>query len=320
MHSILKLRRKGGMEVNQYVVKTDNMTKIYGKHHVVDRVDMRVKKGAIYGFIGLNGAGKSTCIRMITGLTNQSLGQIELFGKSDKNEVNQSRKRMGTMIEAPGLYPHMTAEQNLEVIRRQRGIPGRECIKKTLKKVGLKGTGKKKVGTFSLGMKQRLGIAVALLSNPELLILDEPINGLDPVGVIEIRQLLQQLNEEYNVTLIISSHILTEVHQIATHYGIIHEGKLIEQCTRDEVEEKCQSHLYLCVDNVEKTTTILEENMKQADFEILDDGAIKLFTYVDDPLVVSRLLNKHHVLITEMTPKRDTLEGYFTRVIKEASV
>src|SRR5690625_3131980 len=179
---------------------------------------------------------------------------------------------------------------------------------------------KKKVATFSVGMKQRLGIAVALLSNPELLILDEPINGLDPVGVIEIRQLLEQLNQEYHVTFIISSHILTEVHQIATHYGIIHEGKLIEQCTKEEVEEKCQSHLYLRVDNVEKATTILEENLQQADFDILPDGAIKLFTYVKEPLVVSRLLQKHGVLITEMTPQHDTLEGYFTRVIKEASI
>lgn len=307
------------MEMNHYVVKTNNMTKKYRNNHVVDHVDMRVKKGSIYGFIGLNGAGKSTCIRVITGLTNQSSGSIELFGKSDKNDVIQSRKRIGTMIEAPGLYPHMTAEQNLEVIRRQRGIPDRQCIQKTLDKVGLQKTGKKKVGAFSLGMKQRLGIAVALLSNPELLILDEPTNGLDPVGVIEIRQLLKQLNEEYNVTIIISSHILTEVHQIATHYGIIHEGKLIEQCTKEDVEEKCQSHLFLRVDHVTKTTTILEENLKQADFDILDDGAIKLFTYVNKPLVVSRLLKKHDVLITEMTPKHDTLEGYFTRVIKEAS-
>jgi len=320
VNSILKLRRKGGMEVKQYVVQTNNMTKKYRKHHVVDHVNMHVKKGAIYGFIGLNGAGKSTCIRMITGLTNQSSGSIELFGVSDKKSMDKARKRIGTMIEMPGLYPNMTAEQNLEVIRMQRGIPGRKCIEKTLKKVGLTDTKKKKVATFSVGMKQRLGIAVALLSNPELLILDEPINGLDPVGVIEIRQLLEQLNQEYHVTVIISSHILTEVHQIATHYGIIHEGKLIEQCTKEEVEEKCQSHLYLRVDNVEKATTILEENLQQADFDILPDGAIKLFTYVKEPLVVSRLLQKHGVLITEMTPQHDTLEGYFTRVIKEASI
>src|SRR5699024_7814011 len=149
---------------------------------------------------------------------------------------------------------------------------------------------KEKSGYLFCRYEATLGIAVALLSNPELLILDEPINGLDPVGVIEIRQLLEQLNQEYHVTVIISSHILTEVHQIATHYGIIHEGKLIEQCTKEEVEEKCQSHLYLRVDNVEKATTILEESLQQADFDILPDGAIKLFTYVKEPLVVSRLL------------------------------
>src|SRR5690625_4137239 len=235
------------MEVKQYVVQTNNMTKKYRKHHVVDHVNMHVKKGSIYGFIGLNGAGKSTCIRLITGLTDPTSGTIELFGATNPREMAASRKRIGTMIEHPALFPNMTAVQNLEVVRLQRGIPGKKCIMETLEKVGLADTGNKKVRRFSLGMKQRLGIAIALLSSPELLILDEPINGLDPIGVVEIRHLLQQLNKEYGVTIIISSHILAEVHQIATHYGIIHKGKLIKQCTASEIEDNCREYYHIQV-------------------------------------------------------------------------
>lgn len=303
----------------EWIVQTKHMTKAYGKQSVVKQVDLRVRKGAIYGFIGLNGAGKSTCIRLITGLTEPTSGSIQLFGKADKNEVVQARKRMGTMIEAPAFYPHMTARQNLEVIRIARGIPGKENIQTVLKRVGLTHTGKKKVRTFSLGMKQRLGIAIALLSKPELLILDEPINGLDPVGVVEMRQLLQQLNEEYGVTIIISSHILTEVHQIATHYGIIHHGNLIEQCTREEIDEKCQSYISLRVNDVAKAVTIFEETIGTNAFEVLEDHSIKLFAHTDEPAVVSRMLHEHDVFVEKLTPQADTLEGYFTSLIKEES-
>lgn len=305
--------------MEEWIVETKNMTKTYGKQSVVNQVDLRVQKGAIYGFIGLNGAGKSTCIRLIAGLTEPTEGALQLFGTSDKSEVIRERKRMGTMIEAPALYPHMTAEQNLEVIRIARGIPGKECVQTTLKRVGLAHTGNKKVRTFSLGMKQRLGIAIALLSKPELLILDEPINGLDPVGVIEIRQLLQQLNEEYGVTIIISSHILTEVHQIATHYGIIHHGKLIEQCTKEEIDEKCQSYILLRVNDVAKAVTILEEKLGTDAFNVMQDRSIKLYAHIDDPTIVSRMLHDDGVFIEQLTPQSDTLEGYFTRLIKEES-
>lgn len=308
------------MEVKKIIVQTKKMTKNYRKQSVVREVNMCVKEGSIYGFIGLNGAGKSTCLRIIAGLTDASEGSVHLFEATNKKEVNEARKRIGTMIEGPDLYPHMTAEQNLEVIRIQRGIPGNECISKTLKRVGLENTGKKKVRTFSLGMKQRLGIAIALLSSPELLILDEPINGLDPVGVVEMRQLLKQLNEEHGVTIIISSHILTEVHHIATHYGIIHQGKLIEQCTREDIEEKSQAYLLLRVDDQAKAITIFEEILETTTFEVLEDGSIKLYSHVDEPKTVARTLYENGVLIEEITAKHDTLEGYFTRLIKGESI
>lgn len=307
------------MELSNYIVRTNNLTKVYRKQKVVSNVNMHVKKGAIYGFIGLNGAGKSTCIRLIAGLTEPTDGSIELFSATSKGQVHQARKRMGTMIEQPALFPNMTAIQNLEVIRLQRGIPGKECIQTTLEKVGLPNTGKKKVRTFSMGMKQRLGIAISLLSNPELLILDEPINGLDPIGVIEIRHLLQQLNEEYGVTIIISSHILTEVHQIATHYGIIHNGKLIKQSTAAEIEDACRAHLFLRVDDVTKAVLVIENELGTHNFEVLEDNSIKLAAYVNDPAKVSRILREHHIQIEQLTPKHDTLEEYFTKLIREES-
>lgn len=256
---------------------------------------------------------------MIAGLTDPSKGSVHLFQKADKKIVHENRKRIGTMIEGPDLYPSMTAEQNLEVIRKWRGIPGKECIATSLKRVGLENTGKKKVRTFSLGMKQRLGIAIALLASPEVLILDEPINGLDPVGVVEMRYLLKQLNEEYGVTIIISSHILTEVHQIATHYGIIHQGTLIEQCTREEIEEKSQAYLYVRVDDRTKAITVLEQKLGVTNVDVLENEAIKIYAYMDDPTVVTRMLHENDVLIEEVTPKYDTLEGYFTRLVKEES-
>lgn len=303
--------------MSQYIVQTKELSKVYGKQRVLDRVSMQVKKGAIYGFIGLNGAGKSTFLKAIAGLALPSDGEMKLFGVSDKREINNARSRMGVMIEAPALYPHMTAEQNLEVVRIQRGIPGKECIKETLNQVNLAGTGKKKVRSFSLGMKQRLGIAVALISKPELLILDEPINGLDPVGVIEMRQLFKRLNEEYGVTIIISSHILAEVHHIASDYGIIHQGRLIKQCTRAEVEVECQAYLHLYVDDVSRAVIVLEENLETRHFEVLSDNSIKLYSHVNDPARISRLLYEHNIVVEQLTPKNDTLEGFFTRTIKE---
>lgn len=308
------------MGVNNVIVKTKHLTKKYGKHEVVKDINIQVQKGSIYGFIGLNGAGKSTCLRMIAGLTDASKGTIELFDETNKKAVNEARKRIGTMIEGPDLYPHMTAKQNLEVVRIQRGVPGKGCIAKTLKQVGLEDTGNKKARTFSLGMKQRLGIAIALLSNPELLILDEPINGLDPVGVVEMRQLFKALSEEYGVTIIISSHILTEVYHIATHYGIIHHGELIEQCTREEIEEKSQAYILLRVNDKEKAVTIIEENVSESNYEVLEDGAIKLYSHVDDSKTVARILHENNIIVEELTPKHDTLEGYFTRLVKGVSV
>lgn len=297
--------------MSEYVLKTSNLTKQFKNQVALNKVNLSVKKGSIYGFIGQNGAGKSTLIRILTGLANPTTGSMELFGHSNTQEVIKSRKRIGTIIEGPALYPHMTAAENLEAHRLLKGIPGKECVKKTLAIVGLQDTRKKKAKNFSLGMKQRLGIGIALLGDPELLILDEPINGLDPMGVVEIRELLKKLNQEYGMTILISSHILSELHLLATHYGIIHQGNLLEQLTIEELNAKCQRFLHIKVNNPEKATTIIETTLSTNDFEVMPDGCIKLFGYVDAPGKVSSILVKEGLVIEQFMPMGQDLESYF---------
>lgn len=306
--------------MSDYVLQTIDLTKVYQGKNVLRQVNMKVRKGTIYGFIGLNGAGKSTLIRIVSGLAAPTSGKIELFDQPHEAGLNQARKSMGTLIENPGLYPNMTAHENLEIVRIQRGIPGKACIEDTLQKVGLQGTKKKKVKKFSLGMKQRLGIAVALLNDPELLILDEPINGLDPMGVIEIRELLKRINQEYGVTIIISSHVLSEVHQLATHYGIIHQGELIEQITAKQLDEKCKAHLFIQVDDASRAVTVIENTLQTSAYEVMPNDSIKLYSHLNESQTVTEAFMKHDVKIEQFTPRRDTLESYFTSVIQEGAI
>ncbi|MBO0960481.1 ABC transporter ATP-binding protein [Neobacillus sp. MM2021_6] len=297
--------------MKEYVLKTNNLSKKYKQQQALNKVNLSIKKGSIYGFIGQNGAGKSTLIRLVSGLAFPTTGTMELFGKGNETELIQARKRIGTIIEGPALYPQMTAAENLEVHRLLKGIPGKECIEKTLSLVGLQETGKKKAKNFSLGMKQRLGLAIALLGDPEFLILDEPINGLDPMGVVEIRELLKKLNREFGITILISSHILSELHLLATHYGIIHKGELIEQLTAEELNGKCQQFLHIKVDNPNKAATILETELATSAFEVMPDGVIKLFAYLDVPGKISTTLTNHGLVIEQFMPMGEDLEGYF---------
>ncbi|WP_306009724.1 ABC transporter ATP-binding protein [Bacillus sp. MMSF_3328] len=301
--------------MNDYVLTTSQLSKKYQKNMALDKVSVKIKKGSIYGFIGQNGAGKSTLIRVITGLAYPTAGTFELFGKNNEPDIIEARKRIGTIIEGPALYPQMTAKENLEAHRLLKGIPGKECIDKTLKLVGLQDTGKKKAKNFSLGMKQRLGLAIALLGDPEFLILDEPINGLDPMGVVEIRELLKKLNREYGITILISSHILSELHLLATHYGIIHKGELLEQLSAKELQEKCQQYLHIKVDDPSKAATIIESRLSAPDFEVMPEGTIKLFASVDLPGKVSKMLTDEGLIIEEFMPMGEDLETYFTNRI-----
>ncbi|MED0986822.1 ABC transporter ATP-binding protein [Bacillus paramycoides] len=301
--------------MNNYVLKTNQLSKQYKNHIALNKVNLSIEQGSIYGFIGQNGAGKSTLTRLVTGLAIPTSGTIELFGKSRERELVQARKRIGSMIEMPAIYPHMTAAENLEAHRLLKGVPGKECIQKTLSLVGLLDTKEKKAKNFSLGMKQRLGLAIALLGDPEFLILDEPINGLDPMGVVEIRELLKKLNREKGITILISSHILSEMHLLATHYGFIHKGELIEQMTQKQLEEKCQQYLHIKVDNTEKATTIIETILSTTDYEVMPDGVIRLYTHLNQPGMVSKILATEGLIIEQFQSMGQDLESYFTKLI-----
>src|SRR5690625_1074245 len=268
--------------MSEYILRTNNLSKQYGNDFALENINVSIKKGEIYGFIGQNGAGKSTLLRLVTGLAFPSSGSIELFGNDNSNKLTDAEKRMGAIIENPALFPNMSAYENLEVHRLQKGIPGKECIFKTLELVGLKDTGKKKSKNFSLGMRQRLGLGIALLSDPEFLILDEPTNGLNPMGIIELRELIKKLNRERGLTVLISSHILSELHQLATTFGIIHKGILLEELSSKELDEKCRQHLRIKVDDPNKGATLLEKYLFTTNFEVMQDGTIKLFNYLDD--------------------------------------
>ncbi|TCZ76536.1 ABC transporter ATP-binding protein [Paenibacillus albiflavus] len=301
--------------MHEYVLQTNQLSKKFKSHTALNKVSLSIRKGSIYGFIGQNGAGKSTLIRIVTGLAYPTEGTIELFGASEEKELIQARKRIGSIIESPALFPHMTASENLEANRLLRGIPGKNCIPRMLEQVGLKEVGKKKAKNFSLGMKQRLGLAIALLGNPEFLILDEPTNGLDPIGVIEMRELLKRLNRELGITILISSHILSELHLMATHYGIIHHGQLLEQLTAKEMNEKCQQYVFIKVDNPDKATAIIQNELGTSDFEVMQDGAIKLYSHIEQPSKVSSALFSAGLAVEKFMPMGEDLESYFTKRI-----
>lgn len=297
--------------MKKVVLKTYNITKKYGEQLAVDNVNMTIKKGDIYGFIGQNGAGKTTLIRLITGLIHKSGGEIELLGANEENELNKARTMVGSLIESPSLYTNMTARENLEVSRLVRNIPGKKCIDEVLELVGLKDVEKKKVKNFSLGMRQRLGIANALMGNPKLLILDEPINGLDPMGIVEIRELLKKINKEKDMTILISSHILSELSELATTYGIISNGKLIEEITAKQLSEKCRQYIDLKVDDTARAVILLERELGISDYEILEDSNIKVFSNLDNVGEVNSLLSRSGIIVESISVKGENLEEYF---------
>ena len=299
-----------------YALNTDGITKIYGKHTVVDHVSMHVKKGDIYGFIGKNGAGKTTFMRIVAGLAAPAAGSMELFGSGD---LEMQRQRIGTLIEQPGLYGTMTARDNLEVVRRSLGIAGKQTVDEMLEFVGLSQVGKKKVKNFSLGMKQRLGIAIALFRSPDFLILDEPINGLDPEGIKEVRDLLSKLNREKQITILISSHILGELSKIATNYGIIKEGVLIEEFAAEDLENRCRRCVKLVVDDAQRASAILEEKCHITEFDVPEEGVIRVFDGLDNSWIMNRELVGNGIHLKESYLAGQDLEGYFMDLLGGAS-
>lgn len=296
-----------------YILQTNHLTKKYKNFQALNGLTMNVPKGAIYGFVGKNGAGKTTLIRLICGLQEPTSGDFTMYGiRNDSKDIIKSRRRMGAVVETPSIYQDMTAEENLKQQYLILGIPSYDGIPELLKLVGLENTGKKKVKNFSLGMKQRLGIAVALAGDPDFLVLDEPINGLDPQGIIEIRELILKLNREKQITVLISSHILHELSRLATYYGIIDNGRMVKELSAGELEAACRK----CVQIEVSDTTILSRVLDTmgVEYKILSSTAADIFAKLN----VSRLaiaLAKEDCEIIAMQEKDESLESYYISLV-----
>lgn len=295
--------------MNEYVLRTDALTKQYGKQKAVNQVSIHIKRGAIYGFIGRNGAGKTTFLKMISGLSAPTDGTIELFGYSG-NELARVRSRIGCLIEAPGLYENMTARQNLLLKCYLVGIRESEYVDNILRTIGLSDTGKKKAKHFSLGMKQRLGIGLALVGEPDFLVLDEPINGLDPQGIVEVRDTLFKLQSERNMTILISSHILEELSKLCTDYGMIHNGMLLQELTREELMKQCCERMELTLEEPERALPILDR-MGFTDYQVVDRNHIHIFERLEECAAVNRALVTAEVPLETITTNSEELESYF---------
>ena len=305
--------------MSNYVLKTTNLCKRFKSYKALDNVSVTLEKGKIYGLIGKNGAGKTTLMRIVSGLSYATEGTIELFGASSAKEYNKQLSKIGTLIEYPSLNGRMTAKQNIKLVKIMRGIKDKSVDEELLEMVGLGSVDpKKKVKDFSLGMRQRLGIAIAMLTNPELLILDEPVNGLDPVGVVEIRNLIKKLNQEKNITVLISSHNLPELYQTATDYIIIDKGVIKQTLTLDELEKKCEHYLSITCDDPDKAIKVIENELGTKKYKRMQDGSIRLYDFVDEKQKVSDALFNNHIKVYEFSRLGETLENYFLSVIGES--
>lgn len=296
-----------------YVLKTNALGKRYGHFKALNELSMSVPKGAIYGFVGKNGAGKTTLIRMICGLQQPSSGNYTLYGrKNTEQEIVKSRRRMGAVVETPSIYLDMTAEENLKQQYCILGLPSYNGLTEILKLVGLENTGKKKAKNFSLGMRQRLGIAITLVGDPDFLVLDEPTNGLDPQGIIEMRELILKLNREQQITVLISSHILDELSKLATHYGFIDNGHIVKEMSAAELQCACRKCVRMEVSSAKALARVLDE-MDMA-YNILSDTHVDVFAKIKvTPLVLA--LEKVHCEVIAMNEHDESLESYYVSLV-----
>lgn len=296
-----------------YILQTNSLTKKYKDFQALNGLTMNVPKGSIYGFVGKNGAGKTTLIRLICGLQEPTSGNFTLYSiRNDSKDIIRSRRRMGAVVETPSIYMDMTAEENLKYQYNVLGLPSYDGIPELLKLVGLENTGNKKVKNFSLGMKQRLGIAIALAGNPDFLVLDEPINGLDPQGIVEMRELVLKLNREQQITVLISSHILDELSRLATHYGIIDNGRMVKELSAEELEATCHKCIRMEVSNTTVLARVLD-SMK-LEYKIISATTADVFAKINvTQLTVA--LAKENCEVMSMHEKDETLESYYISLV-----
>ena len=296
------------------VIRTVGLSKYYRAKKAVDSIDIHVDRGDIYGFLGQNGAGKTTTIRMIMGLIQPSKGEVHLFGERMLPGRYVHYNRIGSVIESDGFYPNLTAAENLEIHRRLMGVTNKNYLEEALELTGMTEVRNKQVKGFSMGMKQRLGISRALLHRPELLVLDEPTNGLDPVGIKEIRRLIVDLSVKRNITVFISSHILSEIQQIATRIGIIHEGVLLEEIGYDELQKKNRNYIELRTGNDRKASFLLETILGITDYRIVEQGVLRIYERLGESAAMNKVLSDNGVEISGIAVMNETLEDYFIQL------
>ena len=300
--------------MSDYLIETKQLTKIYGEQAAVKNINLHVKRGKIYGLLGRNGAGKTTTMKMLLGLTQPTSGEVKIWRKTLRGNEKKLLPRIGSLIESPGFYPNLTATENLRIFATLRGVPNRHAIKDALDLVGLPYKDKKLFSQYSLGMKQRLAIALAVMHDPELLILDEPINGLDPIGIAEVRSFIRELCDARGKTILISSHILSEISLLADDVGIIDHGTVLEEESLEELEQKSSKHIHFTVSNAAQAARVLERDFQENHFSILDDHNIQLYnlTLPIGKIVTAFVANGLEV--TEAHSCEESLEDYFRRV------
>ena len=297
--------------MSDIILETRNLTKKYKNVCALDNVSISLKKNHIYGFIGENGAGKSTFMKIVSGLIFPTSGDYSLMGESDPKAIERKRRNVGTIIEEPALYPKYSVWRNVEIQRVIVGNPDKSVTDKVIEMVGLTEAKDKKAKTLSMGMKQRLGIAIAMVGNPQLLILDEPINGLDPKNIVALREMLKKINEENECTIFVSSHILSELYLLASDFIFIHRGRIIETTTHEELEEKCSQYIIVRNDNIPETVTILEKHFADVNYKVTADDTIKIYGKPGMKAELSKYLMEAGIVISELSEKEQSLEEYF---------
>ena len=300
--------------MSKYIIETKNLTKKYGTQKSVADLNIHVQKGRIYGLLGRNGAGKTTTMKMLLGLTQPTSGEVEIFGKPLRGNEKKVLPRIGSLIESPGFYPNLTATENLRIFATLRGVPNNHAIKDALDLVGLPYKDKKLFSQYSLGMKQRLAIALAIMHDPELLILDEPINGLDPIGIAEVRSFIRELCDARGKTILISSHILSEIALLADDIGIIDHGVLLEENSMNELQKKNSKYILLQVSDIPKTSLVLERQFGVTEYSVQDEHTLRIYDTSLDMAAVNKALVVQDIAVISSQLCNDTLEDYFKKI------
>lgn len=306
--------------MSELIIETKNLTKQYGDQKSVNNLNLHVKQGRIYGLLGRNGAGKTTTMKLLLNLITPSSGEIQIFGKNIKDDAKRILPRIGSLIEAPGFYPNLTGMENLKIFALLKGTPTRNAVKSALEIVGLPYHDKKLFSQYSLGMKQRLAIALAIMHDPELLILDEPINGLDPIGIAEMRSFIRDLSHLKKKTILISSHILSEISLLADDIGIIDHGVLLEEESLAELEEKNSKYMHFIVSDTSQAARILETNLNTKNFTAGKDHSIRVYENQLSAALVNRIFIENGLEVSEVHTCEDTLEDYFRRITGGAGI